>query len=140
LFEAYKLDDAECAIVAMGSTAGTAKVVVDKLRASGVKAGLLKPRVFRPFPKDELVGALKGVKSIAVLDRSDTISANEGPLCLEIKSALFDNNCGKTVLNYIYGLGGREIKPEDIELVYRDLSDAGSGKAKEKITYLGVRE
>jgi pyruvate ferredoxin oxidoreductase alpha subunit len=140
LYEAYKLDDAEYAIVAMGSTAGTAKVVVDKLRASGVKAGILKPRVFRPFPKDEIVEALKNSKTIAVMDRSDTISANEGPLCIEIKSALFDKGCGKTVLNYIYGLGGREIRPDDIEAVYRDLAEAAKGKAKEKITYLGVRE
>jgi len=140
LFETYKLDDAECAIIAMGSTAGTTKVIVDKLRQAGVKAGLLKPRVFRPFPKDEIVEALKSVKTIAVLDRSDTISANDGPLCIEIKAALFDKGCGKIVLNYIYGLGGREIKLEDIESVYRDLGEAANGKAKEKITYLGVRE
>jgi pyruvate ferredoxin oxidoreductase alpha subunit len=140
LFETYKLEDADLAIVAMGSTAGTTKVIVDKLRASGVKAGLLKPRVFRPFPKDEIVEALKSIKAIAVMDRSDSISANEGPLCIEIKAALFDKGCGKIVLNYIYGLGGREIKPEDIEGVYKDLAEAAKGKTKEKITYLGVRE
>jgi len=140
LFEAYKLDDAEFAIVAMGSTAGTAKVVVDKLRSSGTKAGLLKPRVFRPFPSGEIVEALKNLKAVAVLDRSDSLSANEGPLCTEIKAALFDKGCGRTVLNYIYGLGGREIRPEDIESVYNDLAEAVKGKAKNNIVYLGVRE
>ena len=124
----------------MGSTAGTAKVVVDKLRSSGTKAGLLKPRVFRPFPSGEIVEALKNLKAVAVLDRSDSLSANEGPLCTEIKAALFDKGCGRTVLNYIYGLGGREIRPEDIESVYNDLAEAVKGKAKNNIVYLGVRE
>ena len=140
LFETYKLDDADYAIIAMGSTAGTTKVVVDTLRQKGIKAGLLKPRVFRPFPKNEIADVIKNVKAIAVLDRSDTISGNEGPLCIEIKAALFDKKIQKDVLNYIYGLGGREIKLEDIETVYKDLEGVIKGKAKEIITYLGVRE
>ncbi|MDD5422767.1 MAG: pyruvate ferredoxin oxidoreductase, partial [Candidatus Omnitrophica bacterium] len=130
LFENYKMDDAERAIVAMGSTAGTAKVVVDNLRAKGQKVGLLEPRVFRPFPKEEMAEALKGLKAIAVMDRSDSMNAHEGPLCLEVKAGLFDastslsidpeqsrridKGLNKPVLNYIYGLGGREVKLEDI--------------------------
>ncbi|MBI5123813.1 MAG: pyruvate ferredoxin oxidoreductase [Candidatus Omnitrophica bacterium] len=140
LFEAYKLDDADLAIVVMGSTAGTAKVVVDNLRQKGIKAGILKPRVFRPFPKDEIAGALKNVKAVAVMDRSDTISGNEGPLCLEVKAALFDNNIKKEVPNYIFGLGGREVRLDDIETVYKDLADLLKGKSRDKVTYLGVRE
>ncbi|MFA5146986.1 MAG: transketolase C-terminal domain-containing protein [Candidatus Omnitrophota bacterium] len=140
LFENYKMDDAECAIVAMGSTAGTTKAVVDNLREKGLKAGLLKPRVFRPFPKDEIASALKGVKAVAVMDRSDSMNGQEGPLCVEIKAALYDNGINKALLNYIYGLGGREIKMDDIESVYNDLFDAVKGKKKERITYLGVRE
>jgi pyruvate ferredoxin oxidoreductase alpha subunit len=139
-FEEYKMADAEIAMVALGSTAGTAKVVVDSLRSKGVKAGLLKLRVFRPFPKEELADALKGLKAIAVMDRSDSMNAQEGPLALEVKAALFDAGVNKKVLNYIYGLGGREIKLEDIELVYNDLSEAAKGKDKQKISYLGVRE
>jgi pyruvate ferredoxin oxidoreductase alpha subunit len=142
LFEKYKMEGAEIAIVAMGSTAGTAKVVVDGLRSKGVKAGLVKPRIFRPFPKEELAESLKGLKAIAVMDRSDSMNAQEGPLALEIKAALYDapSGAGKTVLNYIYGLGGREIKLEEIELIYNDLSEASKGKAKPKVSYLGVRE
>ena len=140
LFEKYRLDDADCAIVAMGSTAGTTKVVVDELRDKGLKVGLLKPRVFRPFPKEEIADALKGLKAIAVMDRSDSFNANEGPLCLEVKAAMFDKGLNKIILNYVYGLGGREIGLEDIDGVYKDLSEAVKGKAKEKITYLGVRE
>lgn len=140
LFEKYMMDDAEIAIVAMGSTAGTSKVVVDGLREKGVKAGLLKPRVFRPFPKEELAEALKGLKAIAVMDRSDAMNGQEGPLCLEVKAALFDKGLSKTVLDYIYGLGGREIKLDEIESVFNDLSSAVKGKKFDKVTYLGVRE
>jgi len=140
LFEKYRLDDAECAIVAMGSTAGTAKVVVDSLREKGLKAGLLKPRVFRPFPKNEIAGALKPVKAIAVMDRSDSMNAGEGPLCLEIKAAFYDNGMDKTMLNYIYGLGGREIGLKEIESVYNNLSAVLKDKVKRSVTYLGVRE
>jgi len=140
LFEKYKLDDAEYGVVAMGSTAGTAKVVVDTLREKGMKVGLLKPRVFRPFPKDEMADALKGLKAIAVMDRSDSMNGNEGPLCVEVKAALFDKNLNKILLNYVYGLGGREIKLQDIEDVYKELSEAVKGKAFDKVQYLGVRE
>jgi pyruvate ferredoxin oxidoreductase alpha subunit len=140
LFESYKLDDADLAIVVMGSTAGTAKVVADGLREKGIKAGVLKPRVFRPFPKQEMADALKNIKAVAVMDRSDTISGNEGPLALEVKAALFDSNIKKEIPDYIFGLGGREIRLEDIGSVYNDLSEMIKGKSKPKVTYLGVRE
>ena len=139
-FEKYKLDDAECAIVAMGSTAGTSKAAIDVLREKGLKVGLLKPRLFRPFPKEELAEALKGLKAIAVMDRSDSMNGAEGPLCLEVKAALYDKGLNKILLNYIYGLGGREITLDEIDLIYNDLFDAIKGKSKERITYLGVRE
>jgi len=140
LFEGYKLDDAECVIVAMGSSAGTAKVAVDDLREKGMKAGILKPRVFRPFPKEEIADALKNAKAIAVMDRSDSMNAHEGPLCLEVKAALYDKGLNKTLLNYVYGLGGRELRLADIEYVYNELSEAVKGKAKDRVNYLGVRE
>ncbi len=140
LLEKYKLDDADCAIVAMGSTAGTAKVAIDNLRAKGLKVGLLKPRVFRPFPKSEISDALKNIKAIAVMDRSDSMNGQEGPVCLEVKAALYDKSLNKPVLDYIYGLGGREIRLDEIENIYNDLFEAIKGKSKDKITYLGVRE
>jgi len=140
LFEKYKLDDAEFVIVAMGSSAGTAKVAVDDLREKGMKAGILKPRVFRPFPKVEIADALKNARAIAVMDRSDSMNAHEGPLCLEVKAALYDKGLNKTLLNYVYGLGGRELKLVDIEFVYNELSEAVKGKAKDRVNYLGVRE
>ncbi len=140
LFEKYKLDDAECALIALGSTAGTIKAVVDSLRAEGLKVGLLKLRVFRPFPKDEIRDALKILKAIAVLDRSDAMNANEGPLCLEIKAALFDKCLNKILINYIYGLGGRDIKIAELKNIYSDLFDALNGKKIDSVNYVGVRE
>ena len=140
LFEKYKLDDADCAIVAMGSTAGTTKVVVDGLREKGLKAGLLKPRVFRPFPAEEIADALKDVKAIAVMDRSDSMNANDGPVSLEVKAALYDKGLNKTIINYVYGLGGREIRLDEIEGVYKNLFDSIKGKKFDKVNYLGVRE
>ena len=140
LFEAYKLEDAEIAVVVLGSTAGTAQAVVDKLREEGVKAGLLKLRVFRPFPAEELADALSGVKAVAVMDRSDSFSDMGGPVFSELRSALY-RKTDVPVVNYIYGLGGRDVPGTDVEKVYRDLeSIAGSGKIDELVSYLGVRE
>lgn len=140
LFESYKLDDAEVAIVALGSTAGTAKAVVNDLRKKGIKAGLLKPRVFRPFPYEELAGALSKIKAVAVFDRSDSLGSTGGPLFTEIRSALFESSVKPKLVNYIYGLGGRDISKEEIERVYSDLQEtARAGKAKGIYNYLGVR-
>lgn len=134
-FESYKLDDAEAAIVVMGSAAGTTKDVVDSLREKGVKAGMLKLRVFRPFPGEQLMEALSHLKSIAVLDRCISYGAQGGPLHLEVKSAMY----GKTIpiYNYIYGLGGRDLFPGQIESAYNDLFE---GKTDEGMRYLGLRE
>ncbi len=139
--EAYKLDDAEIAIVAMSSTAGTVEFVVDELRQKGIKAGLLRPRIFRPFPKEKISAALKDVKAVAVLDRSESFSAEGGPLYTDIKAGLYDSGIKPLVTNYIYGLGGRDIFPADINKVYSDLQDvAKTGKVKMPLNYLGSRE
>jgi len=141
LFEEYKLEDAEIAVVVLGSTAGTAKAVVDNLRAEGVKAGMLKLRAFRPFPHEELVDALKSMKAIAVMDRSASFGALGGPVFAELRSAFYGNVSGIPLVNYIYGLGGRDVPDTDIEIVYRDLDKiASSGEVGELVTYLGVRE
>ncbi|MDP2921863.1 MAG: pyruvate ferredoxin oxidoreductase [Candidatus Omnitrophota bacterium] len=139
--DTYKLEDAEIAVVALSSTAGTARSVVDGLRAGGVKAGLLRPRVFRPFPKEKIIGALKNVKALAVLDRAESFSAEGGPLYTEIKAALYDSGIKPLVANYIYGLGGRDIFPDDIKKVYSDLGAAlKNKKVSNPINYLGSRE
>ena len=143
LFEAYRLDDAEVAVVVANSTAGTAKVVVDQLRVEGLRVGLLKPRVFRPFPGRELTAALDHLKAVAVMDRSVSFGAmdNAGPLFLEVVAAMAVQGLGVPVAGYVYGLGGRDILPAEIEDVYRDmLRCAETGHVEQRITYLGVRE
>ncbi len=143
LFEAYRLEDAEVAVVVANSTAGTAKSAVDRLRGEGVRAGLLKPRVFRPFPGKELADALQNLKAVAVLDRSVSFGAMDsaGPLFLEVIAALAVHNVAVPVADYVYGIGGRDIVPHDIEAVYGDmLRAAGAGRVERAVTYLGVRE
>ena len=141
LFEEYKLKDAEVAIVIINSTAGTAKTVVDDLRERGVKAGLLKIRVFRPFPQEEIVAALKHIKALAVMDKAEAYSGVGGPLFADIKSALYGAADGIKVINYIYGLGGRDVKAENIELVYSELQNiVKTGQTGETYRYVGVRE
>ncbi len=144
LFETYKLEDAEVGLVVLSSTAGTAKAAVDNLRQQGLKVGLLKPRVFRPFPAEELVDALKHLKAIAVMDRSISFGAmgNAGPLFLELLAALQVHDNGRIpIANYVFGLGGRDIVPSQIETVFHDsLKMADTGKPERLVTYLGVRE
>ena len=143
LFESYKLDDAEVAVIAANSTAGTVKVVVDKLRDEGLKVGLLKPRIFRPFPAKELADALRHFKAVAVMDRSISFGAmnNAGPLFLELVAALALHGVQTPVADYVYGLGGRDILPSEIERVYRDaLKVAETGQVERLVTYLSVRE
>lgn len=141
LFESFYLDDAEVAIVVMGSTAGTAKVVIRELREKGVKAGMLKLRVFRPFPAEELASILSPMKVIAVLDRSDGLSGLGGPLFGETKSALFNLSARPRLVNYVYGLGGRDISLNQLRSVYSDLLEImRTGKITHLVNYLGVRE
>jgi len=141
LFEEYKMKDAEVAIVIINSTAGTAKEVVDKLRKKGVKAGLLKIRVYRPFPVKQIAKALSKCKAVAVMDRADSLNGAGGPLFTDVTSAMYGRADGVKMINYIYGLGGRDVKVDDIEVVYKELQRiAKTGKVKEVYNYLGVRE
>lgn len=140
LFEKYKLEDAEIAIVCMNSTAGTAKAVIDKLRENGIKAGLLKIRVYRPFPGEEVAKALSHLKAIAVLDRSDSLNAIGGALFEDVTSSMYIDKENVPTVNYIYGIGGRDTTEKDIESVYTDLAEiASNGKMENPYRYLGLR-
>ncbi len=141
LLEPYKLDDADIAIVVLSSTAGTTRVVVDELRKEGVKAGVLKPRLFRPFPYKELQEALAHIKAIAVLDRTDSYDGFGGPLFKDVRAALYDAPQRPPVVNYVYGLGGRDVNLDHIRSVYRDLEQiVRTGQVDNLVRYLGVRE
>ena len=139
-FEEYWTDDAEVVIVCMNSTAGTAKAAVNRLREQGIKAGLVKVRVFRPFPGEELARALSKAKAIAVLDKSDSLNAVGGALYEDVTSAMYVQKLSIPVINYIYGIGGRDTTVEDIESVYRDLLNIkDSGNMDNPYRYLGLR-
>ena len=139
-FEEYRMDDAEYAIVIMGSATGAAKDACDKLRAEGKKVGVIKIRVFRPFPASELAAALKNVKAIAAMDRAESFSTNGGPMAAELKAALFGAKQYPEVLSMVYGLGGRDITVEDMEKIYADLED-GNFECKDlPYRYVNVRE
>ena len=142
LFEEYQLEDAEIAIVCMNSTAGTTKAVVDKLRENGVKAGLLKIRVFRPFPVEEVAKALKNVKAIAILDKADSLNGAGGALYEDVTSAMYTENVHVPAVNYIYGIGGRDTTTNDIEKVFEDLQEIVKDEknAKDHYRYLGLRK
>ena len=141
LFEEYKLEDAEIAIVCMNSTAGTTKFVVDKLRENGIKAGLLKIRVFRPFPTIEIANALSKLKAVAILDRADPLNNAGGALFEDITSAMYTQNIHVPMVNYIYGIGGRDTKSTDIESVYSDLQKiVETGNIDNPYRYLGLRK
>ena len=140
LFEEYKLDDAEVAIVCMNSTAGTTKYVVDRLREKGIKAGLLKIRVYRPFPVEEVAEALSHLKAVAILDKSDSLNAAGGALFEDVTSAMYVNQKYVPAVNYVYGIGGRDTKADDLEKVYEDLLEiAKTGKVENPFRYFGLR-
>ncbi len=140
-FEEYMLDDAEIAIVCMNSTAGTAKTVVDELRTNGVKAGLLKVRMFRPFPAEEIAEALGHLKAVAVMDRSDSLNGAGGALFEDVVSSMYVGQKQVPTVSYVYGIGGRDTTSKDIHEVYSYLQDVvKTGKIDNPYRYVGLRK
>jgi pyruvate ferredoxin oxidoreductase alpha subunit len=139
--DTYGLEDADAAILCLGSTAGTAKAVAKKLINQNMKVGIIKPWLYRPFPIKEIMRKVENLKALAVLDRACSFGAPYGALCSDITTALYQNNIDLNVFNIIYGLGGRDMTPFDIELIFKEaLEVADSGKIKEPVKYVGVRE
>lgn len=140
LIENYRMDDAERAVIVMGSTVGTAKDVVDDLRKKGEKVGLIKIRVYRPFPYDEIIKSLSDLKAVAVLDRAISFGTHGGPVYSDVRSALFNQNGHLSLSDYIYGLGGRDIDKDQIVTAFKDLKEVmKTKKASEKLGFLGLR-
>ena len=142
LFETVGMEDAEFAIVALGSAAGTVRNEVEAMRAKGIPIGMIKLRVFRPFPAEELAIALSGVKAAAVWDGSDAFAGNiGGPVFIELRSSLYDLGKRPLLINYVYGLGGRDLSRELINHAAAELAEAArSGQVKQLVNYLGLRE
>ena len=138
LFEKYRLEDAEYVIVCMNSTAGTVKETIDNLRKNGIKAGLLKIRVFRPFPGKEIAIALRNAKAVAVLDKVPLVSGTPGPLYEDVVSSMFQEQVNIKAINYTYGVGGRDVTVKQIEQVYKDLQDLKD--MSNPVRFLGLKE
>jgi pyruvate ferredoxin oxidoreductase alpha subunit len=140
VIEGYRTDDAEAVVLVMGSTVGTARIAVDEARGQGKKVGMFKLRVFRPLVHQRIKDTLGKFKVIGVLDRVESVNSYVSPLTNEIRSALYDLNSKPIVPSYVYGLGGREITPEDIMDVFEQLLKMNkTGKTKDEVTYIGVR-
>lgn len=141
LVDRYRLDDAEIAVVVVGSTAGTLKVTTDQLRQEGIKAGVLRLRTFRPFPVEQLRSALKNVKTIAVMDKSMSFGGFGGAVFNEVRNAFYDAESHPTIVNYIFGLGGRDTKPSQLRSIYDDLLQINkTGNVAATVRFLGLRE
>lgn len=141
LFEEYKMDDAEEAVVIIGSAAGTTKEAVDQLRKEGKKVGVVKIRLFRPFPASEIAESLKLCKAVAVMDRTESFNDNCGPLGSEITTALYRAKADTEVVNFVYGLGGRDVRVDDMKGVFAELEMIANGAENtEPYRYMGVRE
>lgn len=139
LFEEYMMEDADRAIVIIGSSAGTAKQAVRNLRQGGEKVGLIKVRSYRPFPGEELAAALSQVKAVAVMDKAEGLSACGGSLFAEIRGACYGLPDRPDMVNYIYGLGGRDVRTDDIAFVYGQLAEVAKTGVGETYRYLSVR-
>ena len=141
IFEDYRLEDDDREVVMIGSEAGTTKDAIDKLREKGEKVGLLKIRLFRPFPADAIAEALKNVKAVAVMDRAEGYTNQGGPLGADVMSALFRARSSALAVNIVYGLGGRDVRVEDMEQVFAELKTIiDNNDAGETYRYMGVRE
>ncbi|MGD0449615.1 MAG: transketolase C-terminal domain-containing protein [Candidatus Bathyarchaeia archaeon] len=141
LIDTYQLEDAEVAIVVVGSTAGTLKVIVDQLRQEGAKVGVLRLRTFRPLPVEELRNALRNVKAIAVMDKSMTPGGLGGAVFSEVRNALYDAKDHPNIVSFIFGLGGRDTSPHDLRKIFDELTRiVKTGHVEKEVHYFGLRE
>lgn len=140
LFEEYKTEDADYIMLIMGSAAGTAKQAVDDLRAKGMKVGVLKLRVFRPFPAEEIANALKNCKVVAIMDRTESYNGHGGPLASEVLAGLYRSKIYIETVCYTYGLAGRDFMVETAYEIFEELKDVvDNGKKVKQHRYIGLR-
>lgn len=139
VIDTYGIEDADTAIIVLGSAAGTVKHVVKRMRSQGLKTGVIRIRLFRPFPYKEITELLKDIRVVGVLDRGISYGSY-GPVYLEVNTALYDLRERPIIVNYIYGLGGRDLSPHEIEYVIRELHEISEkGFVENKLKFIGVR-
>lgn len=140
-FEEYRMEDAEIAVVCMNSTAGTTKTVVDELREKGIKAGMVKVRVFRPFPAEEIAEALENLKAVAIMDKADSLNAMGGALYEDVISSMYTAKKQVPAVSYVYGIGGRDTTSNNIHEVFDYLAQvAKTGEIDNPYRYVGLRK
>lgn len=141
LIEEYRMEDAEYAVIIIGSAAGTTKEAIDHMRENGEKVGLIKVRSFRPFPGEEIAASLKKCKAVAIMDRSESFSTNGGPLGAETMQAMYTARCTALTIDIMYGIGGRDVTVDDMINVYDTLKDiAATGETGDVYRYMGLRD
>ena len=140
-FEEYRMEDAEIAVVCMNSTAGTTKTVVDELREKGIKAGMVKVRVFRPFPAEEIAEALGNLKAVAIMDKADSLNAMGGALYEDVISSMYTAKKQVPAVSYVYGIGGRDTTSNNIHEVFDYLTQVSkTGEIDNQYRYVGLRK
>ena len=140
-FEEYRMEGAEIAVVCMNSTAGTTKTVVDELREKGIKAGMVKVRVFRPFPAEEIAEALGNLKAVAIMDKADSLNAMGGALYEDVISSMYTAKKQVPAVSYVYGIGGRDTTSNNIHEVFDYLAQvAKTGEIDNPYRYVGLRK
>jgi pyruvate ferredoxin oxidoreductase alpha subunit len=137
--EEYHTDDADIVIIGSGSAAGTVKTVIDAKREAGIKVGLIKLRLFRPFPAERLIKVLKGRKAIGVIDRSVNFGWKYGPICTELKALTADIGL-VPVLSYIDGLANLDITVPHIGRVIDEVNAAAQGQPYQEVTWIPMEE
>jgi len=141
LVKEYGMEDAEVAVVALGSSVGTLRAVARRLRKEGKKVGVLGLTLFRPLPREELMKHLEGVKVLIVMDRAVSYGSTGGPLYLEVAGLLFRSDLRPLTLNVIYGLGGRDLRPSDVEAIFDEgFKCLERGRVEKELLWVGVRE
>ena len=138
LVDTWGTEDADHIVVVLGSAAGNARYIGKQVRADGLKVGVVRPKVYRPFPSAQIVEACKNAKSIAILDRSDALGAQHGPLASDVMAALYDAGLSIPTKNYVFGLGGADLTNELMFKVYADLQKLATGDLDRSIEYLGI--
>ena len=138
--ETYKADGAEILVLTMGSMGETAELAIDELRAQGVAAGLVKLRLWRPFPFEEIREILGKAKKAVVTDRAVSFGGPGGPVCAEIKAALYNEAVRPAIYNYIIGLGGRDVTVTDFVDMVKKVAQEDVNKIVDTYEFWGVRE
>jgi pyruvate ferredoxin oxidoreductase alpha subunit len=140
LIETYKTEDADTILVAIGSFNQMAGVAVDTLRAQGKKVGLVRIRLWRPFPLAAFREAVKSAKNVIVFERSMSYGGTTGPVCAEVKSALYGIKVAPRIISFIGGLGGRDMSPKQFEALFKRAQEILDKNLDIQYETIGVRE